>query len=264
MAGFLYYIPTRRAADIDAAALAAAGVGYAFEPESRIAKVDVSRGPGDELAEGVIVCDERSAGRRGVGLYADAQTWRKIPNADAWCGYWVDDPPSPADVARTIVIPGRLVLLGDGREWLIPIARQVREVPTGPEPDAIAIPAAVCALPSITDVDDTGRWVVGGLRPEYARLWAIACAWWDACLVGVFSSDGGDRVTVEFADTTESALIALRTNYRVDRIEVVALGLFDAKTTAQVLNALCDLEAATAILKKNVAGRRDPCNSKAG
>ena len=54
----------------------------------------------------------------------------------------------------------------------------------------------------------------------------------------------------EFADVNDAALLALATNYRVGKAEVVLLGLFDDRATVEILKALIDWPTISAWLKK--------------
>lgn len=152
-----------------------------------------------------------------------AQTWHAIPGTDAWVGFWNDRPPTPADLARDKQVGGYNVELGDGNQWLCPVARK--------------FDGGECALPARTDVDANGRWIRGALQEKHAQLWETACAYWDGQL-----NTEDDSFSIEgFEDIRDAALQSLSVNYRLGKAEVVLLDLFKTDEEPQsVLLALVD------------------------
>jgi hypothetical protein len=234
MPGFLYYLPAKR--DIKLAELVALGLGYAFEKPSFTRCEIHANGP--DKGAGVIVADDtRLVGHR-VGYYADEQEWVKVPKTNAYVGWFKADPPTPTDLERSQTLNGHLVELGDGNEWLVPVARGAAEE------------GWYTALPQRTGLDDNGEWASGKVIARYEALWDAACRFWDA-----FRSANdveGEAVQLDFAGQNDAALVALQANYRVGRAEVVALGLFDGQCVVRILQALIDWPTWLELHKKKV------------
>jgi len=230
--GFTYYVPTDLT---QPTAELVADLAYALDYPN-VAVRGVRGGPdnGNGLAIGPADADR-------LGYFADRQTWKPLPGSDAWLGWYTDQPPTPDDLARPDGLAGHLVTLGDGRQWVAPVARGV--IDAGETLDWYY------ATPRQVDVDDAGEWVAGEVVPKYRELWQLAVAWWDAKKAGTLE---GTNLTFDFANYNDGALTALATNYRVGRFEVAKLGLFDEHNPAAILDALVDWPTVTEWLKKNL------------
>jgi len=265
VAGFLYYLPGYTDAGLEE--IKTVKLGYAFG--RRCTCLPVVKGP-DGLA-GVVVADESRLGEQRIGYYPEVQTWRRVPQAATplatplnpplvrgeagvkvasgdpagpglkvapgdpgpWVGFYSECPPMPDDLARERMLEGHRVTLGDENDWLIPIAR-------GCQNDESEL-VFYQALPTRVGVDDEGNWIADGVLPKYAVLWQIAGAYWDA-IVGSLSGDDLQAADLEFdfEDANDKALTALAANYRIGKVEVAMLGLFDNQMISQVLLALID------------------------
>lgn len=241
MAGFLYFLPgeTRK---FTREKLDEVGLTYAFD---RNPTSNGCRG-GPDGKQGMVL----ASGDTKVGYYSDKQTWQRIPGnkADAWVGVYTDDQPKPDDLARSKIVAGHFVELGDGNNWLCPVARGLRE-----EEDQLRW---FNALPQGTGLDDKGNWTQTGVLIQHAKLWEIALAWWDSIQGAVEGESAADKnaaqsVTFDFAGLNDAALAALVTNYRLGKAEVVLLGLFTGECTPLVLGALIDWPTFTDWAKKN-------------
>lgn len=262
MSGLLYYLPECTRA-IKVADLGKIGLGYAFD--SRLVPREVQRGPGGD--RGVVVADPDRLPEHLLGFWPEKQTWLKIPGLpdgkEAWVGRHNDQPVRPPDLVRESVLPGHFVTLADGNDWLVPIARGINA--DGDEPFGYP------NLPQTVGVDDAGAWTQGGVVPKYRRLWEIATAWWDAFAAAGPGPDDVDdvvvddkrKVTIEFdfPGVNDAALYALATNYRVGKAEVALLGLFDDRSTVEVLEALIDWPTVQAWIKKKVSETSTPDGS---
>jgi len=239
MAGLLYFLPgADRGIKIEQ--VRKLGLGYAFE--DRCTARGVSGGPGG--AAGVVIADDGRVPPERIGYYPGRQRWRPIPKSEVQVGMYTDQPPGPEGLARSEQLPGHLVKLGDGGKWRIPVALAPMTEDGQVEP--------TIALPTLTDIDTAGEWILGGIAPNYEHLWLAACKWWNAKR-GAEVDDGAAKF--DGAALLDTALAALASNYRVGKIEVALLGLFDMAVAVRVCDALIDWPAVVEFLgKKEVAG----------
>lgn len=239
MPGFLYYIPN---ADKPTPALIERhGIQYAFEG-GKYAWSQTIRGPGD--GRGLIVADSRSVPAERVAYRTAEQTWRPIPGGDAWLGFFTAEPPGPEDLRRVKMLDGYPLKLADGREWIVPLAREAAE--------SDGQVARRQALPRRLELDDAGEFCPGDVLPAYTELNDIAAAFVDASQ----QADASGRFS--FGDPA-AAVRVLAHNYRLDRVEAVALGLFThGGTEAQQVLLLCtDFPGLWQLQKKTASGTSD-------
>lgn len=247
--GLLYFVPgEKRGMASNPTKIAELGIGHAFESTPTAAEVI-----GGPAGDGVILVADAAHVR--TGYYPHEQEWRKVPGSTAWVGRELDKPLESLSLARGKQFTGHFVTLADGKQWLVPVARQAFERDG-------QLAGAGCALPRATSVDDEGNWIVGDVQPAYAALWAVAERVWDQLVTQTTAAadegvDDADEVHVSlsFGDLNDAALLALATNYRVGKAEVAMLGLFDTDCVIQVLRALVDLPTVDLFLKKKQTGQ---------
>lgn len=234
-----YYFPGQKNAT--AATFAAAGLSYALDPPVPVRDCSVwANGPdGGGGAIGIV-----SPGDPKRGYYPDRQRWRKIPGCDVWAGIWTDQPLLSDGLARRRLLPGEMVEMADGREWLVPVARRwvVDEDGGG----------WCCALPERSRLGDDGQWTRGDVIEQYASLWRIASDW-DTALNGAATESGEDGVTLAtftFDKLHESALTVLGYNYRIGAVEADLLGVLSDAHCQSVLMATIDFAARVAFNQK--------------
>ena len=198
------------------------GLAYALAPSAayRLA----STGPGEQ--PGIVV--GRSA--EGLGFYGEQQEWHDFGERDGrriWCGWFRDQAPTPDDLRTDHGLTGHQVTLFDDRRWLVPAAMQFTEGEF-----ARALPSAVRMAPD-------GTLLAGPVKQRYARLWQIACEFWEQFRG---ASSDGEQITLSLADANQRAAEVLAVNYRISVREAYALGLFDdrGETAFAVLRAAID------------------------
>jgi len=242
----LYHLPNFAGSTVSLDNLRDRGLGYAFETSIGLANTTQTDGPAGE-ARGLVVGMERAG--RPVGYFPDKQTWQKIPGLDAWVGFYTGQAPGPNDLARSTMLDGHAVELGDGRRWIVPIAVG------GPE-EGDAELTRYRTLPHVDRLDEDGNWTVGDVLPRYAPLWDAAAAWWDAKWSAAGedneAADTGDAIRVIFKidDARGAAVTILAANYRVSAIEVSLLGLLNDQTRVAILDAAIDWPTIAAWVQK--------------
>jgi len=243
VAGFLYFVPDL--VDLpDAAKLRALGLDYAF---GRLPAARFITAAGPSGGPGLLLGEEGWADGTAIGYYPDRQTFRqnvetsKRPNVRTWVGLWTQRRPGPEDLLRRDALSGWPVRLGDGQEWLVPVARRFVE-----QFDELRY---YNALPHSVDVDEAGRWTRRSMVGAYAGLWPIAERFWDWYIA---HAPGGDAVgdtdaaapsgsTWTDQEIYESAVTALAVNYHLGPAEVGLLGLLVDSRAGDILKALIDV-----------------------
>lgn len=247
MSGFLYFLPNC-VDPPDLAALAKLGIGYAFEAPPAYTIKGNGSGPGG-LSGMLIGCGN------DLVFEPARQSWRALPAAEdpsskievqksaAWVGIWNESPPTPEELIRRKPLPGLAIALGDGREWLAPVARRWVAVGEG---------GWFNALPHRWGLDQAGEWGRKSVVAVHAELWGIAEWFWTSFAEAL--STGVVTVFLPEAKVIGGALAALGANYRIGAIEADMLGLFQDGTAAEVLRALIDADCVLGWLKKKEAG----------
>jgi hypothetical protein len=232
-----YYIPGRQGATLDV--LRDLGLGHAFEeatPKGRLA----GRGPDD--GEGLFIAPTDG---RGLSRARTDLAWQKAPGQTWWIG--TNGSGDPKALARDEQIDGHLVKLGDGNEWLVPVARSFARGSVLPE--------------SLVLGDDGVSWVGEPLE----RFVAISAKAESVELA--FRGDlPEDAVPLDMLQ--EGAQIvteALALNYRVSALEVSALRLLTGPIIARALWAFIDGPTLESVAKEMEATRgKDPAGIPGG
>lgn len=243
MPGFLYYIPRLLGPPAD---LIAAGVGHAFESKPICRQIT---GNGPDGQGGIVLGDGQRVPE--VGHFPARQRWIKDPSQELWVGVYTDGPlPGPADLLRQKPITGHWLELLDGRQWLVPVARQHQEQ-NGELRWAHNLPRRLSRAGG-------GTWQSSAIVPRYQAIWDLAERWetsnTDAARnAGKKGDDGEDVASFKFNDAVEGAIRVLAVNYLVGPAEVDLLGLLSIDLATEVLDALCDTPTRLAWFKKKAA-----------
>jgi len=241
MPGCLYYFPRATAAAADA--LVAKHIPHAIDAGDMTVR-GVASGP--DSHGGIIVAGPNVP---EAGYFSERQRWHRALGSHYHVGIYTDQPqPGPDDLARAKQVEGHPVTLADGNDWLAPVAREFHLDASG-EPVA-----SVSALPVVSKLNDQGEWTEGDVLPQYAALWRVAEAWWDAKrqVYDEAAAANAEEATIsfDFHGGHERAVEALSTNYRLGPLEASVLGLLTLEKAAEVLDALIDYPTMVAWLKK--------------
>lgn len=256
MPGLLYFVPGR---PFTAPELVRQHrLGYAFAADPLLRQVP---GGGPDGEAGIVLVDRGRVPEHDIGYHASRQVWRRIPGGKAWVGHYLDaGQPGPDDLARPRQLRGHAVELGDGRKWLVPIARGY--LPVDGEL------RWYCALPERSVYGEDGRWEPGPVVGQYQGLWDLATSWDDArrraLLAAVEQQDkpAGDagevQLEFDFHGLHSGAVEVLAFNYTLGPVECDLLGLLTEQLAADVLCALVDLPTRLewiSALEKKTAGQ---------
>ena len=219
----LYYIPGQQ--DSRPEAIAEAGLSHVIGPDSPLfARLGTQRGP--DGGSGLLV-RPGSSDTIGLDRQAESCEWQKAPGDRRW---WIGvaGETRPAELARKERIAGHEVELGDGRRWLVPVARTF---------------GVGSRLPQQLVLGPDGETWEGRPLERFAAVSAKAERV-ERAIGGTLRED--EEPFVLMAEGAAIAADALALNYRVGPAEVSALGLLvvahydpaDPKTWPPVLRVL--------------------------
>jgi hypothetical protein len=244
MPGFLYYVPGA-SGKIDAAWMRTLPCGYAFDDCKSVVSRGAMSGPGESGA-GSVIARPDAVKDEEIGFFSDRQTWTKMQQADIWISTASSSSPvvQPVDLARPNQIDGHLLELGDGNEWLIPVARKLKITGGDVTP--------YCALPMVSKLQPDGSWMPTEVRGKFKRLWEIAREYLDAN-ANAKEENGRWFIEFEFSKMHDCACAALAANYYIGRDEVAILELLDHGIAQAILNEVVDMTTLNEFLnsKKN-------------
>lgn len=206
--------------------LAARGLGEVFEDVRELddlARIDMSAlGPGNQ--SGMIISalpvESREPPRR-IGYYPQdpAIEWHSFDNGSLWIAIDTQNPPTPADLARSKQLQGHAVEMADGQQWIVPV---LRRWPSG------------SGLPQDWEFDDAGQFVQR-IKARYRQLWDRS-AW-----VHALHYDAATENRVDLAEALQFVLDCLALNYRIGRNEQRLCHLVDTTNWETALGATVDL-----------------------
>jgi len=183
-----------------------------------------------------------------------AQDWYPAgPDAgpDFFFGFDRNRPPGPGDLQRVEILAGAPVRLGDGAEWIIPIARQLprrRTLSRDGHPEARVLEKFAALFDMALEVWD-----------QYDRLARIVRARQVAA-----EPEADDLASAMTPEREEEILVAaIRANYRIGYWETRALGLLDDNCEQEILRVLIDWDSMMAIHLDGLAAAADDFSQEA-
>ena len=257
MAGPLYFFPRltadalRDGSRLSAEVLTHYGLrdvlGDIENVDSQTSMFDLrGKGPGDATGVLLTVFPVGKPPPR-LSYSPDRQQWQLVQRTpELWLGVDSEYVTVPADLARVRQVPGTLVHLADGTQWLVPIVRS----------DPVVTGRMTC-LPQDIYHDADGQ-VVAALKPAFHDLWRLSGEVWDLCF-------GGQEMPWEMV--LNHCLRFLGVNYRVGRFENSVLRLIDTSEMdgrpiwLNILRAVLDIPFMEQVLEKKKQTGPDGTNS---
>lgn len=187
----------------------------------------------------------------------DVQQWQIAPakyciDGKRWavCYHRAAGAPGPSELARPRQLAGRLLQMADGREWLIPVAR---EYSRGNDENPITWSHV---LPQVLSLNEDGDFRPGDVQPQYRKLWDLTIAYEQALFDAVNRlADGDQEIRFDF-DGTALVCEALRHNYYLSPVEISLLGLLDTATLQSAIDIIRDAEMFTTISRELEEAKR--------
>lgn len=149
--------------------------------------------------------------------------WTKCRKGSFWLGKLGGEKPKPEWFERKTLHDGEKLTLGDGQEWVVPVARQ---------------------LPHLIGLDDNGQ-VTRTLLPQYKRFWEAA-----EKTLGWFEEDERGGWSVPLREILEFTALALSINYRVNPDVCSWLGLVRDDLAWRMAGIVTDWEGLRRARKK--------------
>lgn len=215
-AAMLYYVPGRSGGWFSAAL-----TGIPERLRGRFVTHTRQDGsPGPDGGRGLLI-----AWQQGVEVRYEPRTQRWQRCGDHWRGVRTDY--RPEELAKDAPpAEGYPVRLGDGRQWVVPVA--LADAPN-------------YAIPWREGLDDEGR-LVRQVDPAYAGVCRVAAGLWQAM-------EATGRLQMEDDDLRRACATALAVNYRVDLEDCLFLGLLTSEAYAGIVRAILDLPALEEMLR---------------
>lgn len=231
MPAFLYFLPNCTTPP-SKEELAKLGLAYAFTRTPAVNPVSNVFGQ-----NGAVAFDPERIDSGRAAFRADQQEWLPIPGSQCHVGVDKSDKPSPGDLQRLTMLPGRAVELGDEQLWQVPFARSWGEGGWSDE-----LPASVSVLPD-------GRWKNGETVPRYQELWQIASDYVSFILGGASEQE---EARLQGYGLFSAGTLALQANYLVGPAECSLLRLWNKHNAQSVLDALVQRDQMEALLQKKM------------
>ncbi|MFA5658661.1 MAG: hypothetical protein WC900_05195 [Oscillospiraceae bacterium] len=180
------------------------------------------------------ISHKQTAGPDGLGLLCsplkdciceynkEVQNWQKL--AGTWIGFSKDFQPS--DILRSDAVGGYPVKLGDGRDWVIPVAM---------------LDAPNFSLPQYETLDDNGNWVFA-TDDRYGHLSIMAKELWNSV-----NDDG--HFSMDENKVRNICISAIAVNYDITDFECAALKLLTKTAYQGIMEALIDLPGKKEIIE---------------
>ena len=219
MAGLLYFIPKRDGITEDVLLEVDATVLI----ENKYVARPAGTGPG---AEHGIVCVPKAEYQGSTsprpGYYPNEQKWESVNGGKFFIGTAGDV--IPKDLLRKECIDGHYVKLGDGNEWLVPVARRF--------PIGIVLPEALVLGPD-------GE-LVREVLPRYTKYSNQAERVWDYWQYENKLSEE-EKEPLTDIEAFEMCCNILSLNYMIDRWAVSLFRLFTTENIRLILEAFIDI-----------------------
>lgn len=181
---------------------------------------------------------------KDIRFLPDKQKWLKSYNEKYHVGYYLDSPPSAAELARKKQLAGHKVELGDGKDWLIPVARKFAEG---------------SVLPLALGIGAKGEIIVDELE-EYIGFSGRAARYYRETLRQAL------RIEVEpmeIDDQIKLAIEAIMLNYHISIQETFILKLINSVNMSEICGAVIDTPSINAVAKQMAEDKKkvDPANT---
>lgn len=246
MAGFLYFLPNAKQADIPER-IDLWGLDYLRDGNRRL-HARGATGPGG--VHGFVLGSSANWLPEQVKVSKEI-AWQPFPKTHADCQAYLGsiegESVKPEDLVREKTISGEFLTLADGNRWLIPHAQVITDQ------------GAATNLPVSYGLDeDSGDWIVNQILPQYQAIWKHANQYLESMWGAIEShmqsgAPDGEMVSWEIADAEQLIIDALQVNYRVSTRELATLGVLTSDIANRIANVLIDEKGYERLKKKEAA-----------
>jgi hypothetical protein len=222
-----YFI--KNLAQADRAAIERHGLAYAFD--DHIASSQPPSGGPMEAGRGSYVS------RSDVHI-GNLPGYQWVPISESVLFGWKPGA-EPSTYARPSQLPGELVTMADGNQWMVPTAYEWHVIGDGPR--------MTTNLPRSWAYSDN-QWMPGDVLAKYSKLWSSAVE----VANKYFGAADKESAGVTIADVFNMTALALQANYYVSPVECGLLGILsDTKEVMSgVINAVFGMKRLEELEKK--------------
>lgn len=220
----IYFVETNKS-NLAPKDLAEFGIAHLLDTKEPLASVAVS-GKTPTGKGGVLVCNQKRFGTDGLKLDHD---WQPLHGVDSRVRVAWSKRPEPDQLKRAKPLLGYTTLDADGREWQLPIVRQIVDC------------APVSATPRYLQFDAEGALKPGDPKAEYVYLWDAGEEPWRALeatygyereLTAAIEAGGdlselGPAPDISDGDVLRWLSPIVAANYVVSASELVLMNTFD-------------------------------------
>lgn len=200
------------------ATLSRLGLGALLDESVHVGCQDGPNGPDGK--QGVLFTFSKTIFPLSARPFTRDSQWHAVaPQGDLQAGRafigW-NEPPTPDDLARKTMRPGKWLTLESGQPWHIPIARQ---------------------LPQTLGIDPQTGGVVGRTAERYREFFETA---WDS--LAWFEPDEEGKCRVDFDPAFAFAVQALAINYRITRDMIGPMGALSSADLFEIARTVIELD----------------------
>lgn len=231
---FIYAI--KNTSVLSGAVLEKTGLGRVFDEPGKVQTTTSTEGPGGKPC---LLCG--NVPPRSLRFKPDEQKWTDGNDGQYYVGFYVDDPPKPAGLARKNQLAGHEIELGDGNKWLIPVARKFAEG---------------SVLPVALGIGANGQIITDELE-EFAGFSGRAEKYYRDFLKWLGDIEGCNETDTAFR--IKLALEALTTNYQLGCEEPFAMKLITSKNLTAILEAIIDVPTIVEVTRQAAEDKKKEC-----
>lgn len=212
MARFQVFIPTDDTAQIYAERLL---ISVGLSDLVAGAAPERSLGPGEQ--QGVVISwpdigDSTTGYQPGQQVWLPAAQSGELESKRYWVGIWNEKPPTSKDLQRPAQYRGRSIALGDGHEWVLPMASE---------------------LPADFILDESGSWI-SEIQPQFHDVFEQALNWYER----ITNADENTKY-VEYEEIIKFVVPMLGLNYLITPEIVSELRILNKENSVKCLHAIC-------------------------
>lgn len=247
MTGFYYFIPDEKS--INRELLSKYGLEHIVDRTDSIPYREIIRGI-DGMRGTILGCGRNFTDPTQL-RFQDVPKWTQFSKQHsehrAYLGYDPDKLPTPAELERKSMLPGKPLKDELNRTWQLPTAHKVLH---GTQ------------LPRRIDEDEDGEYIYGEVVSQYRKLWDLVEQYMQACVGAAEQAkeDDATEFSFTFGNALDFCVAAFSANYRVSRKELLVMEVLNTDLFQEVLPILIDASGLEQLKKSEDLDTGDSSN----